>query len=308
MNVNPAPDDLTRGFVLEGAPVSGRVVRLGPETIDPILNRHTYPPAAAALLGEALALAALVGASMKFDGRLMVQAEGEGPIGLLAAEYSSSGALRGMLRIDQPERVEAMGARASPRALLGAGALRLSIDQGPDFELYQGIAELDGDSLAACAERWFEVSEQVPSRLRLAVGQAGDPTHGNGWRAGGILIQRVAGDAARGDTDEDWSRARILFDSVRDDELLDPALDGAGLAFRLFHEEGLRVGDPGALLDACSCSRGRLQALLGRHPREEIDQLLDPEGLVTATCQFCARVYRFEPSQLIAASATEGGR
>jgi molecular chaperone Hsp33 len=293
-------DDITRGFTLDGAPVTGRVVRLGPGTINPILNRHDYPPAIATLLGEALALAALVGASMKFDGRLMIQAEGDGPAGLLAVDYSSAGALRGMVRIDDAARVASMPRRVPPHDLLGNGALRFSIDQGPDFELYQGIAELNGENLASCAEAWFEQSEQVPSRIKLSVGEVLRPDSFSEWRAGGMLIQRVAGDDARGDTEEDWSRAGILFETLRDDELLDPDLAAEQLAVRLFHEEGVRAAPALGLVDACSCSREKLGAILKRYPAEELKDLAGEENTISATCQFCARTYRFSPDDLIA--------
>lgn len=281
--------DATLAFLLDGAPVRGRSVQLGADTVDPILRRHAYPPAAAMLLGEALALAALIGAMLKTAHVLTIQAEGQGPISLLVAEWRKDGSVRGYARIRDAAAIDRP--RMAPWALLGEeAALGILLDQGPDTDTLQGIVSLDGATLAECAERYFSVSEQTPTRVKLAVGQVIDHDSAT-WRAGGMLIQRVAADDTRGDTEEDWSRAQILFASLTDEELIDPAMAPELAAYRLFHEDGVRVADPTPLVDRCTCNAERLRAILSRYTADDIDELRDEEGRVRATCQFCSRVY-----------------
>jgi molecular chaperone Hsp33 len=225
---------------------------------------------------------------------LTVQAEGDGPAPLLVAEHRSGGALRGYARVTDPDLGER---RLSPRALIGDGALTLTLDLGDDTNRMQGVVPLEGDTLAACAELYFSRSEQTPTRIKLAVGEEIGEA-GLTWRAGGVLIQRVAGDEARGFTEEDWSRAQILFDSLTDAELLDPALPIDRALYRLFHEDGVRMTPPTPLDDQCTCDEGRLVALLQRFAAEEITDLKEDDGLLHARCQFCARLYRIDPTVL----------
>lgn len=282
--------DAVATFTIDGAPVRGRFARLGEGTIDAILNRHAYPQQAAQLLGEALTLAALVGSLLKAEGVLTVQAEGDGPVPLMVAEYRSGGGLRGYARVtgDLPPQ------RMSPADLIGAGALTLTLDMGDDTAQRQGVVPLEGETLAACAELYFDRSEQTPTRVKLAVGQE-ITSDGARWRAGGALIQRVAGDETRGFTEEDWSRAQILFASLTDAELLDPALPIDRALFRLFHEDGVRMASPDPLADCCTCNADRLSVMIGRFTDEERASLTEPDGFIHATCQFCARLYLLTP-------------
>jgi molecular chaperone Hsp33 len=286
--------DAVATFTLEGAPVRGRFARLGPGALDPILRRHDYPRPVALLLGEALTLAALVGSLLKVEGVLTVQAEGDGAVPLLVAEYRSGGALRGYARVAaDPGAMD----RLPPRDLVGAGALTLTLDQGDDTTRMQGVVSLDGETLAECAESYFTRSEQTPTRIALAVGEelgAGCAT----WRAGGALIQRIAGDEARGFTEDDWTRAQLLFATLGDAELVDPALPIDRALYRLFHEDGVRMSAPASLVDRCTCDKGRLTALLRRFTPEETADLLEPDGMLHAKCQFCARAYVIDPTEL----------
>jgi molecular chaperone Hsp33 len=167
----PAADDLVAPFQIENQPVRGRVARLG-AAVDEVLTRHDYPEPVANLLGEACALAALVGASLKFDGRLIVQAQGDGPVAYVVADYDTSGALRGYCRFDAERVAAASSGFAWPGAgaLLGNGAFVMTVDQGPDMDRYQGVTPIEGETLALCAETYFAQSEQTPTRVRLAVG------------------------------------------------------------------------------------------------------------------------------------------
>jgi molecular chaperone Hsp33 len=295
MTDTPLTDDIIAGFSLDNAPVRGRILRMASGALDPILCRHDYPRPVALLLGEALTLAALIGSLLKIEGRLVVQAQGEGLVPLLVAEHSSGG-LRGYARLAEGAAQQlARANRIPPAELLGAGSLILTLDRGPSVAPYQGIVALNGDTLAACAENYFRTSEQVDTGIRLAVGELMRADAPSTWRAGGILIQRVASDDARGDTREDWSRASILFGTVKDEELIDPALTADRLLYRLFHEEGVRMETPTSLDDRCTCNEERLTALMRTFPKDELQDLIEPDGQLHARCQFCAREYWIDP-------------
>lgn len=298
--VSASPDDLAAAFQIEGWPVRGRLVRLG-AAVDAILAAHAYPEPVAALLGEACALAALVGSSLKFEGRLIVQAQGDGPVRYVVADYDTSGTLRGYCRFDADEVAAASTGFARPGAqtLLGKGVLIMTLDQGPDFDRHQGITPIEGESLSLCAEHYFAQSEQVPTKVRLAVGQitTGDTT---AWRAGGAMIQMVAGDAARGATDEVWDRTRALFATLGDDELIDPTVSPETLLYRLFHEDGVRLEAPKALSAACRCSPERIVGVLRSFSDEERADMVEDDGKIRVTCEYCSTVYPVDPTEAAA--------
>lgn len=291
-------DDFVATFQIEDTSVRGRIARLGDGVLDPIIKRHDYPRWAAHLLGEAITLAVLVSASLKFDGKVLVQAQGEGPVSLMVAEARSDGGVRGYLRIDNDkwERLDRInkGQRPHVPQVIGKGVLAMLLQPNdPDQAPWQSLVPVEGATLADCAQTWFTQSEQIPTRVRLAVGEISEPGGTKRWRAGGALIQQVAGDAARGATDEPWDNARHLFDTIEDIELVDPEVSSATLLFRLFHENGVRLETPRALADKCTCSDEKLLATLRQMPKDEIRSLAEADGAITADCQFCGRLYRF---------------
>lgn len=289
---SPTPaDDLVATFQIEGWPVRGRIVRLG-DAVHEILTRHDYPQAVANLLGEACALAALVGSSLKFDGRLIVQAQGDGPVAYVVVDYDTAGALRGYCRFDAERlaQVSEGGARPGARTLLGQGVFIMTVDQGPDMDRYQGVTPIEGETLALCAEQYFAQSEQTPTRIRLAVGQS-DTGDGPTWRAGGLLIQNIAGDETRGDTADAWTRAQALFETTGEDELIDPSLPADTLLWRLFNEDGVRLFEPKVLKAFCRCSPERIEAMLESFSAEERAEMVEEDGMVRVTCEYCSRVY-----------------
>lgn len=294
MSNPPVPDDLVGAFQIEGEPVRGRVARLGP-AIDEILRGHNYPEPVANLLGEACALAALVGSNLKFDGRLIVEARGSGAVRYLVADYDTSGGLRGYCRFD-PDEVAAASQgfqRPGARSLLGDGVFIMTVDQGSDMDRYQGITAIEGETLALCAEQYFAQSEQTPTRVRLAVGQADGK-----WRAGGVLIQYIAEDDSRGSTLEAWERTQALFETLGEDELLDVELNSNTLLWRLFHEDGVRVFGSKMLRAFCRCSQDRIKTVLKSFPAEDRADMVEPDGKIHVTCEYCSRVYAVEPAAL----------
>lgn len=288
-------DDLVSAFQIEGLPVRGRVVRLG-AAVNEVLTRHSYPEPVANLLGEACALAALVGSSLKFEGRLIVQAQGDGPVRYVVVDYDTSGGMRGYCRFD-PDEVAAVSegfSRPGAKTLLGGGVFIMTLDQGADMERYQGVTAIEGESLALCAEQYFMQSEQIPTRVRLAVGQV-DTGEGLSWRAGGILIQTIAGDETRGETKEAWNHAQALFETTGEDELIDPTVPTTTLLWRLFNEDGVRLIDEKPLRAFCRCSEERIGVVLQSFSPDEKAEMIEPDGKIHVTCEYCSRVYALEP-------------
>lgn len=300
----PLHDDLVAPFQIEQQPARGRIVRLG-GVVDEILGRHDYPPQVAALLGETCALAALVGASLKFEGRLIVQAQGDGPVSYVVADYDTSGALRGYCRYDA-DRVDALRAgrlgegRQGARALLGQGLLIMTIDPAGARDRYQGVTAVEGDSLAEAAEQYFAQSEQVPTRVRLAVGRVQDAA-GERWRVGGMMLQNIASDDARGSTEDAWERAQVLFSTLAADELVDPTVTPERLLFRLFHEDGVRLFAAKPLAAFCRCSEDRVAGMLRAFPEVERAEMVEADGRIHVTCEYCSREYAVAPEGLATA-------
>ncbi|MCR9127905.1 MAG: Hsp33 family molecular chaperone HslO [Alphaproteobacteria bacterium] len=304
-----AGDDCVASFQLEGRPVRGRVVRLA-ETADLLLGAHDYPVSVARLVGEAALLAVLIGDSLKFDGKLIIQAsgpsshgkqvEGEGPVAFVVADFVPGEGVRGYAKYDA-ERVRtleaATGSAVGAQMLLGGGHFAMTVDPGPGMERYQGVTAIEGESLAEAAEHYFAQSEQVPSRLKLAVGRYHDGTKER-WRAGGALIQRIAADETRGETDGDFDHARALFDTLGDDELIDPTLSVGRVLYRLFHEEGVRLEDVRPAPRRCACTQERLAELLARFNTSDREHMSDETGEVVMTCEYCNQEWRFSAAEI----------
>ncbi len=291
-------DDFITIFQLDGQPVRGRSISLGHELDKAIAKR--YPDTVARLLGEAMMIGALVAQSLKFKGRLVVQCHGtnKGAISLLVADCTSDGAIRGYARWDEAMLKEILLDSRAPGAntLLGGGTFSMTIDQGRDMDQYQGLAEIEGDKLSDCAEHYFAQSEQIPTEIKLACGQSLDAS-GTHWRGGGMMIQKVAGDTARGDTDDAWTTARSLFSTLTDAELIDPDLSQNSLLYRLFHEDGVRMISTHDVRAQCSCSRERLYNTLKSFDKDAVSDMAE-DGKITANCEFCGTDYVFTLEEL----------
>lgn len=295
-------DDFVLPFRTERSKLMGRIVRLG-SVVDTILKRHDYPEPVGVALGQALALAGLLGASLKPDSRLTLQTRGDGPLGFLVVNFekpaeAGSGRVRGYASVDA-ERWQAAtrdGAKPSQAALLGSGHLALTIDPGGDLKSYQGIVALDGTELTGAALTYFRQSEQLPTFLRLAVarvftaGSGGAPGTWS-WRAGGLLIQSLVAERGDEDDDESWRRVSHLASTVEDHELIDPRLSSERLLYRLFHEEGVRVSPVQPVDEFCRCSQARVEALMQSFGADEIESMREADGAIAVTCEFCNTRY-----------------
>ncbi|MBN9601233.1 MAG: Hsp33 family molecular chaperone [Afipia sp.] len=307
-----AVDDIILPFEVGALDVRGRLTRMG-AALDEILTKHDYPAPVGKLLGEAIVLTTLLGSSLKFDGRFILQTQTDGPVSLIVVDFIAPDRLRAYARHDASRIAPGMDSAA----LLGRGHLAMTIDQGPDMSRYQGLVALEGGNLEDAAHEYFLRSEQIPTRVRLAVGEefrGGDgPKHR--WRGGGMLMQFLPkaperarqadlhpGDAPEGSTphiveeDDAWTEGQSLFATIEDVELLDPDLSGERLLFRLFHERGVRVYPVQPVKAQCTCSREAVAGMLASFEAKDRADMVE-NGKVVVTCEFCSSSYEFTPQE-----------
>lgn len=267
------PDTLQR-FVFEQAPVRGEIVHLD-ATWRAVLDRHDYPPVLRDLLGEMMAAAALLSATLKFSGSLIMQMQGTGPVKLLVVECNSDMTLRATANWE--------GELVSPllHDLLGGGRFAITIDPQQGGQSYQGIVDLEGDSVAEVLQNYMTRSEQLDTRLWLAA----DAGH-----AAGMLLQRLPGNAH--EDDEAWNRAQILGGTVTRGELL--ALPALEMVRRLYHEEDVRLFESSPVSFRCSCSRERVTGMLRMLGYDEVKSVVLEQGSVEVDCEFCNRHFGFD--------------
>ena len=281
-------------FFLPRRPVRGRLVRLGP-LADALLTRHDNHTAVTALHGQALALVAALASALKFRGSFSLQAKGDGPVGMLLADCTHDGALRGYARAEPERLADLLTDQPAPSAarLLGQGYMAFTVDQGPDMDRQQGIVSLTGETLADTALHYFTTSEQLDVWLRLACART--PA---GWRASALVLEKIAGsggiDAApdSASQEDSWRTATLLAATVTEPELLDDALAPERLLFNLFHSEGVAADRPRALAYGCRCSRQRLSGILEGFEADDLDHMA-VDGEIVMTCEFCNFDFRF---------------
>lgn len=285
------PDALTR-FVFEYAPVKGGIVQLD-EVWKTIQSHAEYPAPLKKVLGELLAAAALLTSNIKFEGSLVLQLHGDGPVRLIVVEATSEHTLRATAKWtgEVPEGTLA--------AMLGHGRFVMTLDQSKSGKQnYQGIVPLEGETTAEVLAHYMQSSEQLDTRIYLAADEG---------RVAGMMLQRMP-DQQGMDADA-WNRAAILADTIKPEELLQ--ISANDLLMRLFHEETLRRFEQEPLAFSCSCSREKVAGMLQSLGREEVDSILAEHGEVEIACDFCGRQYKFDPvdaTQLFTASvATEPG-
>lgn len=305
---NTGRDDIILPFQIDPYGLRGRLVRLG-SVVDGILGRHAYPEAVSAMLGETVALAACLAGSLKYDGVFTLQTKGDGPIGVLMADVTTAGAVRAYATFDA-DRVALLdpadvAARDVPR-LLGGGYIAFTVDQGTNTDRYQGIVELSGRSLSECTHAYFQQSEQLDAGVMIAAGRRED-----GWRAGGIMVQRLPyardlpGRPSEEEYDDLWRTAVTLMSSTRARELIAGDLPPDQLLYRLFHEAGVRAYEAQPVTDTCRCSRERVERVLLSLNGEDLDDM-KVDGAVIVNCEFCKREWRYDDAALDALRSSDG--
>ena len=303
----PAPPaDFVLSFDLPGAGVRGRLVRLDAVSAR-ALSAHALPEAPARTLGEVLALSALLGSTLKLDGRLTVQTQSDGPLDLVAADYYGAetsdaatrpAGLRAYARLDAA-RFEALGDTAPGfAAQVGAGALAITIEPRRGGNTYQGIVALAPEGVAESAQAYFAQSEQLPTMIRLAAVPVFEPGRETHWRAAGLMLQSIPEKAP---DEDDWRRLGFILDTLEDIELIDTGLKAEDLLWRLFNEDEIRVHPAERVAFRCDCKTERIASVLRAYGPAERDGLADPDGVIRAKCEFCGKSHEVTPRDLEAA-------
>lgn len=275
--------DLRQRFLFPNSDIRGEIVRLN-TSLKPIIAARQYSMAAESLLAEAVTAVTLLSGSLKFNGRLSLQAQGEGAIKLLLAECTHDSQVRALLHTNKEADIPNSNVVSE---LLGKGIMAITIrpDQGQD---YQGLVPMESDSLAACLEDYFVQSEQLPTRIWLAAG--------NG-QAAGIMLQALPQQvASKEDNELMWERVVALTETLTMDELL--GLPVETVLHRLFHEDPPQLPEPQPVSFGCTCSRERVARALISLGVEELQNMLDEQNQAEIQCDFCSKAQTFDAVDL----------
>ncbi len=288
--------DFILPFQVEGLGVRGRLVRLE-KTVQDLVGDGRYADDVAFLLATTAALSAVLASGLKYEGTFTLQAQGNGPVGLLLADITSDGDMRGYAKYNADLLHGADNTGAMVPRLLGAGHLAFTVDQGPNTDRYQGITELSGGTLADCAQTYFRDSEQLETAVVLDAGR-----DDKGFiRAGAFMVQKMPDQPVDPEIwdnyQETWREATVLAATLKASELLDPNLPAGNLLFRLFHERGVRVFDSKPVRHSCRCGRERVENTLASFPEAEINAMRE-NGMISVTCEFCGLNYTFDEKDL----------
>ena len=286
--------------------IRGRIASVG-RPASTILERHAYPEVVATLQAEALALAACLSSTLKFDGVFTLQAKGDGLVRTLFADITAIGNLRGYVSLhDNPTAFQAaalmhdLSGPVKVGPLMGDGYIAFTVDEGSTNGRYQGIVELGDRHIGDAAMRWYENSEQLDTEVICAAAKGAE-----GWQAVALMLQRIAAEGGKGDgpmktdsaaresSDEAWHTAKTLLGSIKRAELLDPALSPKDIIFRLFNSMAPHSAPTRPVYDQCSCNVKKIESMLHQLSPDEVEDLADENGNLTITCEFCKtqRVY-----------------
>jgi molecular chaperone Hsp33 len=278
--------DRVRRFVLEKHPIRGHAVRLGRAWLQ-LREHQDYPPAVQALLGEAVGAVVLLAATLKFNGTLTLQLQGQGLVKLLVAQCTHDFKVRAMARHDAPAAQDG-GGSAGFRALAGEGQIIVTVEATDRASSYQGVVPISGDSLAECLEAYFIQSEQLPTRVRLA-SAAGVVS--------GMLVQRIPGEGGKQGVDpaaleSAWMKVDHAMLELTPTALIEDDIEQR--LVRMFGDDAVRVFSGHEVKFECRCSRERVANVLRSLGVDEVRSVIAEQGAVTVTCEFCQRPYKFD--------------
>ena len=268
-------NDTLQKFIFEHLPIRGEIVRLD-NVWQNVIDRHNYPPILRDLMGELCAAAALLAATLKLQGSLVLQIHGKGAVKLLVVECSGDLEMRATAKWDG-ELLQ-----GTLRDLVGDGRFVITLDPKDGNQAYQGIVELEGGSIADILRNYMTRSEQLETRLWLTA---------NDKSAAGMLLQKLPEQTDSQDGDA-WNRVSQLADTLKPEELL--TLTADELVHRLYHEEDIRLFDAQSVIFRCTCSRENVARMLRMLGQDEVDSIIAERGNVEVHCEFCNQRYVFD--------------
>ena len=256
-----------------------------------LIEHREYPPAIRDTLGEAVAASLLLAATIKFEGVLSLQLQGDGRVHLMLAQCTSGLGVRGLARYREGGEMAARAAAGRIVDLIGTGNLTVTLETDEGARRYQGIVPIAGERLADSLQHYFENSEQLPTRLWL---------HADATGASGMLIQRLPNEDSRPRTatpdmaavDDAWRRVQLIGDTLTFEELR--TLRDVQILHRLFNEDDIRLYEPAPVYFRCRCSRERVGGMLQGLGEAETRSVLAERGEVEVRCDFCNRAYVFD--------------
>ncbi len=293
-------------FFIDNGAYQGRLIRMN-NVLNNILSKHQYPRPVAAVVAESTVLAAMLSSMLKYEGLFTLQTQSNGIISVIVADITSEGKVRACAKFDEERLKHSQGLRktsgqieAAPH-LMGGGHLAFTVDQGAKTDLYQGIVDLQGKTLAECALRYFKQSEQIDTDLKLFL--KAPEGESESWLAGGIMLQKMPLKGGTAELTEEeqqaaWEEAKIFMQSLSDDELFNADLSSADLLHRLFHGNNLQISNCKNYHFGCRCNRDKLLQTLSTFSNDDLDAMTE-DGKITATCHFCSEKYIFDREELI---------
>jgi molecular chaperone Hsp33 len=275
--------DYSLPFILNKVGINGRLVNLN-NSITEILTKHKYPNSVSRLLGELIIFVSLLGSNLKSQGIVTAELKvNKGLIKLLVADYTHPGEIRGYGNLSQKLPI---ADNASFRELVEEGYLVITLDLGENFERYQGIVEIKGDSLAHSFIEYMNSSQQINTALKLVVAEHKKGTQLK-WIASGLLIQKLPQNDQHIITNEDWEKFAMYVDTISDEEMILLDITAEDLLHRLFHEDGVWIFESTNIIHKCRCSRARMQNILNSISQEEKQSIIVQQGHIEVSCQFC---------------------
>lgn len=266
--------DVLRRFLFDNLAIRGEWLNLT-DSWQAAKQHHNYPAAVTQQLGEAIAAATLLSATIKFDGNLILQAQGDGPLKSLVAQSSNDRNIRGWARCEENATANDF------KSLLGSGRMVLTIEPNKG-EPYQGIVPLVGEKISDAVENYFNQSEQLKTRLWIFA---------NEQQVAGLFIQELPSED-KVESEENWARIETLANTVTAEELL--SLPCETMLHRLFNEEAVRLFDENSVAFKCRCSNEKVATTLLSLGRAAVDDIIIEQNEIVADCEFCSAKYHFD--------------
>ncbi|NQZ20808.1 MAG: Hsp33 family molecular chaperone HslO [Colwellia sp.] len=273
--------DVLNRYLFENKHARGELVQLS-KTYQEIIALHDYPQGVQTLLGELVAATCLLTATIKFEGEITVQLQGDGPVSYMSVNGDHNQEMRGIARLAEKNEVEGL------RALIGKGTMVITIRPFKG-EAYQGVVALDQETLADCLTHYFEVSEQIPTKIWLF-------SDIKNMKVAGSLIQLLPDGDDKEKQLSDFDHLCQLTHTIKSEEIF--SLDAETLLYRLYHQEDVRLFDPQAVSYQCSCSEEKCLTAIGQVSPTELTSIIAEQGCVTMTCEFCLTTYKFDEQKL----------
>lgn len=268
--------DLLHRYLFDKYHVRGELVQIS-DSFTAMLENHDYPNVVKRILGELLSATCLLTATLKFEGEISVQLQGDGPLNYAVVNGNNKQSMRASAKFDENIK------EGTLLDLIGSGFMVITIAP-KGGERYQGVAALDKDTLAECIEHYFETSEQLRTRVWLATDVQQEQC-----KTAGMLLQVLPVEER---AKEDFTHLEALTNTIKDEELLH--LDPTQVLIRLYHEDNPQLFEPQEVKYACGCSREKTGDAILRLTKDDALSLVEERGNIEIICQFCLKQYLFD--------------